>query len=216
MENKKVNGTETRNGNTAAPTTNGQATLRKAKDAMQPDVLPAARRQLTREEQTELNHQLDVAMAKKNPEKIKEFIARGADVDYHQLLAKAALFGYKDIVEIFLNAGALVDARNNGHENALDLATITGKLEIVQILIERKADVNNQDRNGFTALMWIAYRRMRLEPTIRELDLKTAKLLLDAGADPNIRNNYGQTALDLALKDGNFHIAELLRRYGAK
>ena len=44
-------------------------------------------------------------------------------------------------------------------------------------------------------------------------DLEMVKLLIEIGADVNIKNNYGKTALDLAKTK---EIKELLKKAGAK
>lgn len=39
------------------------------------------------------------------------------------------------------------------------------------------------------------------------------KMLLDSGANPFIKNNYGQTAMDIAIDTGNKVIYDLLLEY---
>jgi ankyrin repeat protein len=36
--------------------------------------------------------------------------------------------------------------------------------------------------------------------------------LLDSGADPNLKDDKGQTALDMAIKDGRHEGTEILKR----
>ena len=43
-----------------------------------------------------------------------------------------------------------------------------------------------------------------------------SKLLLERGANPNIQNNEGNSALHFALSGKNFIIADLLKKFGAK
>ena len=45
--------------------------------------------------------------------------------------------------------------------------------------------------------------------------VEAAKVLLKNGADPNIRNEWGKTALDWAMSKNNQEVAELLKSSGA-
>jgi ankyrin repeat protein len=44
--------------------------------------------------------------------------------------------------------------------------------------------------------------------------LETARLLLEAGADPNAKDNEGRTPADQMLHNGRRDLAEVLRRHG--
>ena len=62
-------------------------------------------------------------------------------------------------------------------------------------LIERRADINQRDGNGYTALIWAAWNG----------HVGMVRLLLQAGADPRLKTKWGLgTALSLA-KDYNHH-----------
>src|SRR5512142_2171079 len=58
----------------------------------------------------------------------------------------------------------------------------------VRALIAQKADVNARSSDGSTALLWLAHFN----------DTDTAKLLVDAGADPNAANDFKMTPLSQA------------------
>jgi len=62
------------------------------------------------------------------------------------------------------------------------------------------ADINDADKTeGMTALHFAATREdPSRPPTWRLGDPKVVQLLLKYGADPNLQNSQGQTALDLA------------------
>ena len=60
-----------------------------------------------------------------------------------------------------------------------------------------------------TALMMAAFQ-------IQCDNLDFVKLLLDKGADPNIRDKNGETALSAAAESGCTPIVELLKAHGAK
>lgn len=75
--------------------------------------------------------------------------------------------------------------------------------EIAQLLINAGADIHYQSSYGTTYLM-ITGR------------LETIKVLLENGADTNIKDNEGKTALIYAVKDKyNLEKVKLLIKYGA-
>ncbi len=75
----------------------------------------------------------------------------------------------------------------------------------VRALVEGRADVNQAQIDGMTALHWAAYLD----------DLETAKLLVNARADVKAANRYGVTPLSLACTSGNEAMVELLLEAGA-
>jgi ankyrin repeat protein len=72
-------------------------------------------------------------------------------------------------------------------------------------LLDQKANVNETQADGMTALHWAAYHD----------DLDTAKRFIAAGADSKAANRYGVTALSLACTNGSTAIVELLLEAGA-
>ena len=58
----------------------------------------------------------------------------------------------------------------------------------LQELIEKGANVNAQDKKGYTALHWAAYWN----------DEKMTKMLLEAGAKTNLKSDLGQTPVESA------------------
>ncbi|MBP7282075.1 MAG: ankyrin repeat domain-containing protein [Leptospiraceae bacterium] len=61
-------------------------------------------------------------------------------------------------------------------------------VEIVKLLVENKADVNAQNKQGWTPL----------HNAFLQVNLELVKYLLNQAADKNIRTLDGKTALDLA------------------
>ena len=75
----------------------------------------------------------------------------------------------------------------------------------MRTLIEQKADVNQAQVDGMTALHWSAYHD----------DLETAKLLVYAKANVKAVNRYGVTPLSLACASGDEALVKLLLDAGA-
>lgn len=71
-------------------------------------------------------------------------------------------------------------------------------LELFTLCLERKADVNQPSAEGMTPLMYL-FEGIHNE-TNREMRLKLARMLLDHGADPCLKNNKGETVVDLIRK----------------
>jgi ankyrin repeat protein len=87
----------------------------------------------------------------------------------------------------------IVAAQTGPADGAMFLPGSTRPTDIAKGLIERKADVNAQSNDGMTALMVAAAHNS--PPMIG--------LLMDAGADAEIKNKRGQTARDVAELNGN-------------
>jgi uncharacterized protein len=141
-------------------------------------------------------------------------------------LTHAALTGSPEALKILLDAGADVNTNGN-HGTPLILAAFLGHYECVRILLDRGADINAQTDEGETGLMLLVAYTENAKPNNKEIikgkmlssimgidRLKTAKLLLDKGADVNVKNKKGKTASMLAEEKGNPQMVELLKQAG--
>jgi ankyrin repeat protein len=77
---------------------------------------------------------------------------------------------------------------------------------MIRALLAKKPDVNARGTDGSTALLWLAHRN----------DAEAAELVLNAGADPNLANEYKMTPLSQACLNGNPAFVRLLLKNGAK
>ena len=111
--------------------------------------------------------------------------------------------GSISLVEELLKAQAEVDTLDEYGRTALFAATYQSKSELVDLLLHYRANPNIMDKNGETALMFAA--AAGAEDIVRDL--------ISAGADVGIKAGTDQyTAADIAEGNGNFKIAELLRK----
>jgi ankyrin repeat protein len=94
----------------------------------------------------------------------------------------------------------LIAAQTGPAEGARFVPGSTRPSDIARGLIDRGAEVNAQSKGGVTALMIAATHNSA--PMIG--------LLMDAGADPSIKNNIGLTAADVAEKNGNLEAAQAI------
>ncbi|MBR4607135.1 MAG: ankyrin repeat domain-containing protein [Lachnospiraceae bacterium] len=82
----------------------------------------------------------------------------------------------------------------------LRLAILSGKVEAVSCLLNNDDSINSLDRNGLSPLMLAA------EHGYAEICI----LLIEYGANINITNNNNQTALDIAIKNKNNDIIDII------
>lgn len=98
----------------------------------------------------------------------------------------------RGIVQDLITAGANVNEPSsakvrNPYNTPLMIAAWQGSLDLVQLLVENGACINQQDRgNGFTALIKAAYRN----------HADVVRYLLEVGADTTIHSWEKKTALD--------------------
>ena len=133
-------------------------------------------------------------------------LAKGADakskeVDGTTALMWACYTGDADLVERLLKAGADVSAVNDYGASALQTAAVVADPRIIKALVKAGVNPDSPNPEGQTALMVVA----------RSGNIESAKLLLDAGAMVNAREQWGdQTALMWAASEAHPEMIKLL------
>ena len=117
----------------------------------------------------------------------------------------AAREGHTTVVQLLLEKGADVEARDNDERTALHWAAREGHTTVMQLLLEKGADVEAKDICGRTPLRWAAYSGHAI----------VVQLLLEKGADVEARDDNGRTALRLAARAGHEVVVQLLLEKGA-
>jgi ankyrin repeat protein len=112
-------------------------------------------------------------------------------------LMLAALHGHLNIVTKLIARDADV---NKPGWTPLHYAAMNKHLEVIALLLEQHAYIDAESPNGTTPLMMAAQYGNAL----------TVKLLLEAGADPVLRNQLRLSALDFALKGERADSAALI------
>ncbi|MBI3583502.1 MAG: ankyrin repeat domain-containing protein [Nitrospinae bacterium] len=152
------------------------------------------------------------AAGKNHLEIVNTLLTAGADPDMENndgtnALWAASLNGLEEIAEVLIPITKNLNSRHNlSKTTSLTNMAQWGKTEIVKLLLEKGANPDAQDEQGWTALLWAAKENY---PDI-------ARLLLDKGANLNAKNRFGETALKLAKKNNHKEMIELLKKAGAK
>ncbi|MDD9901902.1 MAG: ankyrin repeat domain-containing protein [Alphaproteobacteria bacterium] len=107
-----------------------------------------------------------------------------------------------------IDAGADVNARDEGDRNQplLMVAIRLYQKEVAGMLLERGASPNDGDDRGDTPLRYASCFRG---------DYDLALKLIDAGADVNVKNKHGRTALMEAVEHNQVNFVEKLLLKGA-
>ncbi len=142
----------------------------------------------------------------------------GGPAERERPLMRAAWVGSLDTVTALLDAGADPNGAEPARgQTALMWAISERHPTVVKILLDRGADVQTatvshltgraaaRDVSGYTPLLFAA----------RVGDLESARMLLDAGANPNVAASDRLSALGLATIRGHVDIAMLLLDHGA-
>ena len=91
-----------------------------------------------------------------------------------------------------------------------------GSEQRVRELLDKKADVNASDKQGFTALMRASISgNGNYSTRSKQRYARIAKLLIQQGAAVNKRNSHGDTSLHISCAFGRTMIAEVLIENGA-
>jgi ankyrin repeat protein len=111
----------------------------------------------------------------------------------------------EELVEMLINGGADVSQHLPKVGSALVLAVANNKEKMVDLLLRKNPDLNIKNEKRATALtLAIAH------VDVAKRNKAIAKKLIAAGADVNLRDENGRTALLLAFEFENYEIANLL------
>lgn len=149
---------------------------------------------------------LDWAVTGGKSDIVKELLEHGVDTESdgrNQALYLAAGEGHEDTVQMLLDNGADVNAKDWIGSTALDWAAPGGHERTVRALLRNGSNLNSRDAYENTALHWAVQHETIIQ------------LLLENGADVNAKNDCGQTALCWAARDGPVAVAQLLVKHTA-
>lgn len=124
--------------------------------------------------------------------------------DEKSAFIKAAAVGHTHAVKEFLeNFSSSADVKDEFYMTALMWAARNGYEETVTLLVEKGADLNERDFEGWTPLMFAVTSGQR----------ETVELLLEKGADTGRKENFGKTAAALAGIYNHHALADLIEQW---
>ena len=135
-------------------------------------------------------------------------LAGGKELDVFE----AAALGRTERLEELLDADAsLANAWADDGFQPLGLASFFGHVDAARLLVGRGAEVNSASRNAMKVMP------LHSAAATRDADLRyaIAELLLEAGADPNARQQDDFTPVMAADQSGDTRLRELLLEHGA-
>ncbi|MGM0588370.1 MAG: ankyrin repeat domain-containing protein [Bacteroidota bacterium] len=129
---------------------------------------------------------------------------RGARFRFTPLIY-ASFNGHFEVVKVLVNNGADVNATNKDGGTSLMNASFNGHVDIVRYLIAQGANLNAQlNENGYSALMFAAEKG----------NTETVQVLIDAGCDPQLEDDKGRTAADIAREFEHPQVVEVIKSDG--
>jgi uncharacterized protein len=121
---------------------------------------------------------------------------------------EAAAFGEVDrLTELLTDEPSLVTSYSCDGFTALHFAAFFGRYEAAALLIERGAEVDAFGRGWMTGTA--------MHSAVSRVHGDVVRVLLDAGANPNVRQSAGWTPLHAAAMNGDVISVELLLAAGA-
>jgi len=155
-----------------------------------------------------------------NLEKVKSLILESSDVNARTknesktALMMAAALGYVEIMDLLLENDANINQRDNKGFTALMSAVTNSRLDIAKLLVDRGADVfiRGQDEKMFNEVLILAF-------SIEFKEYELTRSLLKLGVNINGRINIGSyenwTTLMIAIQSADYKAVELLLTNGA-
>ncbi|XP_067402699.1 ankyrin repeat domain-containing protein 29 isoform X3 [Emydura macquarii macquarii] len=159
---------------------------------------------------------------------VRELVLQGADINLQREDGATALFlaaqgGYLDVIRLLLSSGAKVNQPRQDGTAPLWIASQMGHSEVVRVMLLRGADRDATRNDGTTALLKAANKGyndvieelLKFSPALGLLkngtsalhaavlggNVKAVALLLEAGADPFLRNKANELPAELTKNE---------------
>ncbi|XP_025085100.1 uncharacterized protein LOC112558713 [Pomacea canaliculata] len=123
--------------------------------------------------------------------------------------AKREMYNYAHSLDTIIASSVDLNALDPRGNTALQIAAKRRLMAIVDRLIDSTENPNTKDDEGFTLLL-------RVSQTPSRECLSICQRLVQKGADINVCSPDGESALQLAVKNNNWPVVELLMNSGAR
>jgi ankyrin repeat protein len=164
------------------------------------------------------NQPLFVALKKKRDEVFNYLLEAGADpnssgtaqsIKNQTVLYVALIDNKQEIIQRLLDKGADPGITDSGGAMPVSEQILFSRpdVELVKKLLDKTKDVNKQETNGSTLLIYAAKSQKMPPDTQKEI----IKMLLEKGADKKLKDKDGKTALDWAKERKNTAALEALK-----
>ncbi|MFC1781833.1 ankyrin repeat domain-containing protein [Planctomycetota bacterium] len=123
------------------------------------------------------------------------------------LLHQAALTNDVRLADLLIAKGVDVNVTSAGFGSGtpLSYASIRGNKDVIELLVDKNADINDTSDRGQTPLF----------KAVTNGQEDVVEFLITKGADTNVKNSASTTALHIAARNGNIEIVKLLIAGGA-
>jgi ankyrin repeat protein len=153
---------------------------------------------------------VDAGMQGDDPQ-LRAMLSNGTPVDQpgpegSTALYWAALHGRTSTVQLLLDAGANPSARTLRNSTPLEVAVGGKHPDVIRLLVDADAEIDVQSDDQGTSPLMIAASSGQTD---------VVRLLVSRGANPNLKNRAGQTALFSAVKEDQSEIVAILIKAGA-
>jgi ankyrin repeat protein len=152
------------------------------------------------------------ALYRDDHERVSELLAGDPELNPFE----AAALGRTDRLRYLLDGDpALANAFGDDGFQPLGLACFFGHVDAARVLLDRGADPNSLARNEHVQAGPL-HSASASENKGEDVRYELCVLLLDYGADPNLEQGGGFTALDAARQNGDERLERLLLERGAR
>lgn len=154
------------------------------------------------------------AMYRGDRARVDELLAQDPDLNVFE----AAALGRTDrLRKLLAEDESQANAFGDDGFHPLGLACFFGHVDAAKVLLEHGADVNALSKNEHVQTAAIhAAAASNEQGSGESARYELVELVLEHGADPNLRQGGGFRAIDAARQNGDMRVEQLLREHGAE